>query len=96
MQVCSDALTVIDERPVTLAGNRVVPRLTLDSRLADLIGHPVAGPAFLAGMAEQAPDALDTLKAIGYLPVRTLTEFSPDAFPVSALTALIHHANQTH
>ena len=96
VQVCSDALTVIDERPVTLAGNRVVPRLTLDSRLADLIGHPVAGPAFLAGMAEQAPDALDTLKAIGYLPVRTLTEFSPDAFPVSALTALIHHANQTH
>lgn len=93
VQLCADALTVVDERTIALTGNRPTPRLTLDSRLADWLDHPLAGPALQGWAGVADPGGAHSLRAVEYLPMRSLIEWGGDAFPADALTALMGQAN---
>lgn len=97
VQVCSDASTVLVEGRVALAGDAIVRELTLESTVGDWFGHPVVGPALMAGLtasmtpdqAEQAAQNPEGLKMVESMPMQQFLVFTNGAIPVEALEQLI-------
>lgn len=97
VQVCFDASTVLAEERVALAGDALVRELTMESTVGDWFGHPVVGPALMAGLtasmtseqAEQAEQNPDGLKMVESMPMQQFLVFTNGAIPVEALEQLI-------
>ncbi|BAJ74952.1 beta-glucosidase-related glycosidase [Microbacterium testaceum StLB037] len=97
VQVCSDASTVLVEERVALAGDALVCELTMESTVGDWFGHPVVGPALMAGLtasmtpeqAEQAEQNPDGLKMVESMPMQQFLVFTNGAIPIEALEQLI-------
>jgi beta-glucosidase len=94
LQVCRSATEVDDERTVTLAGDDVVPELTLQSSVAEWFAHPVAGPQLLEGFLASMPEgAAEThegmLQMIGSMPMRRFAADFGAAIPVTELERLV-------
>jgi beta-glucosidase len=97
IQICADASTVLSERTITLSGDAVVRELTMDSTVADWLGHSVVGPIIIAGMtesmtpeqAQMAAENPDGLKMVESMPMRQFLVFTNGAFPQEALDQLM-------
>jgi beta-glucosidase len=100
VQIGADAMEVVAEAPVTLAGDDIVPVLTLDSSVAEWFGHPVTGPDVLrlfhegmpAGVAEAGGDASLLMTMVGSMPMRRFLADMGDFIPVDELERLIEVA----
>ena len=97
VQVCADASTVLAEQALALAGDEIVRELTMDSTVGDWFGHPVVGPALMAGMAagmtpeqaEQSEKSADDLRMVESMPMRQFLVFVNGAIPPEALDQLM-------
>ncbi len=97
VQVCSDASTVMVEELVALTGDALVRELTMESTVGDWFGHPVVGPALMAGLtasmtpeqAAQAEQNPEGLKMVESMPMQQFLVFTNGAIPVEALEQLI-------
>ena len=97
VQIGRSAADVVAEETLTLAGDDVVPELTLSSSVAEWFGHPVVGAqvleGFLATMPEEAGEMHDgMLQMIGSMPMgRFATDFG-SAIPPAELERLMAEA----
>ncbi|MEL5991612.1 glycoside hydrolase family 3 C-terminal domain-containing protein [Microbacterium phosphatis] len=97
VQVCADASTVLAEQALALTGDEIVRELTMDSTVGDWFGHPVVGPALMAGMAagmtpeqaEQSEKSADDLRMVESMPMRQFLVFVNGAIPPEALDQLM-------
>ena len=97
VQVCADASTVLAEQTVTLVGDSLVRELTMESTVGDWFGHPVVGPALMAGLASamtpeqalQAEQNPDGLKMVESMPMQQFLVFTNGAIPVEVLEQLL-------
>jgi beta-glucosidase len=94
VQIGASAAVVLDERTVTLAGDEVVPELTMNSSVAEWFEHPVAGPPLLAGFLASMPDGAaemhdGMLQMIGSMPMRRFTADFGSAIPAAELDRLM-------
>ncbi len=97
VQVGASAADVLDERTVTLAGDDLVPELTMQSSVAEWFEHPVAGPQLLAGFLAAMPDGAaemheGMLQMIGSMPMRRFTADFGSAIPTAELERLMADA----
>nr|WP_218860998.1 glycoside hydrolase family 3 C-terminal domain-containing protein [Petropleomorpha daqingensis] len=91
VQIGADSLDVVAEAAVVLAGDGVVPELTMQSSVVEWFGHPVVGAEcvqlFLAGMPADLRDAdadeqAGMLQMIGSMPMhRFVTDFGASIPP---------------
>ncbi|MBM7805149.1 beta-glucosidase [Geodermatophilus bullaregiensis] len=93
-QVCADAAEVLAEETVTLAGDTVVPELTLGSSVAEWFGHPVVGTPLLEGFLASMPDGAaevheGMLQMIGSMPMRRFAADFGAAIPPAELDRLV-------
>jgi beta-glucosidase len=94
VQIGASAADVLDERTVTLAGDDLVPELTMDSSVAEWFEHPVAGRPLLAGFLAAMPDGAaemheGMLQMIGSMPMRRFTADFGSAIDASELDRLM-------
>ena len=94
VQIGASAADVLDERTVTLAGDDVVPELTMESSVAEWFEHPVAGrpllDGFLATMPAGAAEMHEgMLQMIGSMPMRRFTADFGSAIDASELDRLM-------
>jgi beta-glucosidase len=94
VQVCRSATDIVAEQTVTLAGDDVVPELTLHSSVAEWFAHPVAGPPLLQGFLATMPDGAaemheGMLQMIGSMPMRRFAADFGAAIPAEQLDRLI-------
>jgi beta-glucosidase len=94
VQVGASAADVIDGRTVTLAGDDLVPELTMQSSVAEWFAHPVAGPQLLAEFLAAMPDGAaevhgGMLQMIGSMPMRRFTADFGAAIPAAELERLM-------
>jgi beta-glucosidase len=97
VQIGRSAADVVAVETVALAGDDVVPALTLDSSVADWFGHPVVGSellgAFLAGMPEGAGEMhAGMLQMVGSMPMRRFATDFGAAIPAAELDRLMSAA----
>jgi beta-glucosidase len=100
VQIGASALDVVAEAPLTLAGDDIVPVLTLDSSVQEWFGHPVTGPAMLelfvagmpAGVAEAGGDASLLMTMVRSMPMRRFLADMGNFLPVDELGRLIEVA----
>ena len=97
VQVGRSAADVVAEARVTLAGDDVVPELTLGSSVAEWFGHPVVGAQLLAGFLATLPEGAvemhaGMLQMVGSMPMgRFATDFG-SAIPAAELERLMAEA----
>jgi beta-glucosidase len=94
VQVGASAADVLDERTVTLAGDDLVPELTMQSSVAEWFEHPVVGPQLLAGFLAAMPDGAaemheGMLQMIGSMPMRRFAADFGAAVPAAELARLM-------
>ncbi|CCH87635.1 Thermostable beta-glucosidase B [Modestobacter italicus] len=94
VQIGASAADVLDQRTVTLAGDDLVPELTLQSSVAEWFAHPVAGPQLLAGFVAAMPDGAaemheGMLQMIGSMPMRRFAADFGSAVPAAELDRLM-------
>jgi len=94
VQVGASAADIVAEQPVTLAGDRIVPELTLDNSVEDWFAHPVAGAPLLEGFLASMPDGAAEMHAgmlsmIGSMPMRRFAADFGSAIPAEELDRLI-------
>jgi beta-glucosidase len=97
VQVGMSCTDIVAERPVTLAGDEIVPELTMESSVAEWFEHPVAGPQLLAGLLATMPDGAAEMHAgmlqmIGSMPMRRFAADFGAAIPATELDRLIEAA----
>jgi beta-glucosidase len=100
VQIGASALDVVAEAALTLAGDDVVPALTLDSSVEEWFGHPVTGPdvlrLFLAGMpigvAEAGGEDSLLMTMVGSMPMRRFLADMGTFIPGDELDRLIEVA----
>ncbi|PWW24997.1 beta-glucosidase [Geodermatophilus normandii] len=94
VQVGASAAEVLAEETVTLAGDTVVPELTLGSSVAEWFEHPVVGPQLLEGFLASMPDGAAEMHAgmlqmIGSMPMRRFAADFGSAIPPAELDRLV-------
>ncbi|MEX5719952.1 glycoside hydrolase family 3 C-terminal domain-containing protein [Geodermatophilus maliterrae] len=94
VQVGASAAEVVAEAAVTLAGDTVVPELTLGSSVAEWFGHPVVGAQLLEGFLASMPDGAaevhaGMLEMIGSMPMRRFAADFGAAVPPAELDRLV-------
>jgi beta-glucosidase len=94
VQIGRSAADVVAEATVTLAGDDVIPELTLHSSVAEWFEHPVAGPQLLEGFLATMPEGAaemhaEMLQMIGSMPMRRFAADFGAAIPSSELERLI-------
>ncbi|RZU32056.1 glycoside hydrolase family 3 C-terminal domain-containing protein [Blastococcus saxobsidens] len=94
VQIGRSAADVVAEATLALAGDDVVPELTLASSVAEWFGHPVVGAELLAGflatMPEGAAEMHDgMLHMIGSMPMGRFAADFGSAIPVAELERLM-------
>ena len=94
VQVGASAADVLDQRTVTLAGDDLVPELTMQSSVAEWFAHPVAGPQLLEGFLAAMPDGAaemheGMLQMIGSMPMRRFAADFGSAIPTAELDRLM-------
>ncbi|SFP79390.1 beta-glucosidase [Geodermatophilus dictyosporus] len=96
VQVCADAETVLLEQTVALAGDDLVPVLTMDSSVAEWFTHPAAGPALAEALTASLPadaaspgDQAMVLQMIGSMPMRRFATDFGAALPADLLDRLV-------
>ena len=98
VQIGDSAADVVAEAAVTLAGDAVVPELTLGSSVAEWFEHPVAGPQLLAGFLATMPEGAaemheGMLQMIGSMPMRRFAADFGSAIPTAELERLMTAAH---
>jgi beta-glucosidase len=97
VQIGRSAADVVAEATVTLAGDDVVPELTLGSSVAEWFEHPVVGAQLLEGFLAAMPEGAAEMHAgmlhmIGSMPMgRFATDFG-SAIPAAELDRLMAEA----
>ena len=94
VQIGRSCTDIVAERTVTLAGDVVVPELTLGSSVAEWFAHPVVGPQLLEGFLATMPDGAGEmhqgmLQMIGSMPMRRFAADFGAAIPAEELNRLI-------
>ncbi|MGY1857004.1 glycoside hydrolase family 3 C-terminal domain-containing protein [Modestobacter sp. SYSU DS0290] len=94
VQIGRSATDIVAEATVTLAGDEIVPELTLQSSVAEWFEHPVAGPQLLEGFLATMPEgAAEThagmLQMIGSMPMRRFVADFGAAIPGEELERLM-------
>jgi beta-glucosidase len=94
VQIGRSASDVVAEAGVTLAGDDVVPELTLESSVEEWFAHPMVGAqllkGFLAALPEDAAEMHDSLlQMIGSMPMRRFAADFGAAIPAGELDRLI-------
>jgi beta-glucosidase len=94
VQIGRSASDVVAEADVTLAGDDIVPELTLQSSVAEWFAHPVVGARLLEGFLASLPgDAAELneslLQMIGSMPMRRFAADFGAAIPAGELDRLI-------
>ncbi|WP_222195119.1 glycoside hydrolase family 3 C-terminal domain-containing protein [Modestobacter italicus] len=94
VQVGRSATDVVAEATVTLAGDEIVPELTLQSSVAEWFEHPVAGPQLLEGFLATMPEGAGEMHAgmlqmIGSMPMRRFAADFGAAIPAAELERLM-------
>ncbi|GAA4736340.1 glycoside hydrolase family 3 C-terminal domain-containing protein [Modestobacter marinus] len=94
VQVGRSAADVVAEASLTLAGDEIVPELTLQSSVAEWFEHPVAGPQLLEGFLATMPEGAAEMHAgmlqmIGSMPMRRFAADFGAAIPTDELERLM-------
>jgi beta-glucosidase len=94
VQVGRSCADIVVEQTVTLAGDQVVPELTLESSVEEWFAHPVAGGPLLAGFLASMPDGAAEMHAgmlsmIGSMPMRRFAADFGSAIPAAELERLL-------
>ena len=94
VQIGRSASVVVAEAGVTLAGDDVVPELTLHSSVAEWFAHPVVGAELLQGFLAALPEDASAnhgslLQMIGSMPMRRFAADFGAAIPAGELDRLI-------
>jgi beta-glucosidase len=97
IQIGDSAADIVAEQTVTLAGDDLVPELTLESSVAEWFEHPVAGAPLLAGFLASMPDGAGEMHAgmlqmIGSMPMRRFVADFGAAIPAADLERLMADA----
>ncbi|MGY1643519.1 glycoside hydrolase family 3 C-terminal domain-containing protein [Geodermatophilus sp. SYSU D00703] len=100
VQVGTSALDVVAEAGVTLAGDDLVPVLTLDSALGEWVAHPVVGAALVEGFDSWLPDlrppsteaGLGMLRMVSSMPMRRFVADMGASIPAGELDRLLDRA----
>jgi beta-glucosidase len=100
VQVGDSALDVVAEAALTLAGDDLVPVLTLDSALGEWVAHPVVGAALVEGFAAWLPDlpppsteaGLGMLRMVSSMPMRRFAADLGSSIPAGELDRLLERA----
>jgi beta-glucosidase len=97
VQIGRSSADIEAEATLTLAGDDVVPHLTLSSSVAEWFGHPVVGGELLDGFLATLPDGAGEMHAgmlqmIGSMPMRRFTADFGSALPAAELERLMARA----
>jgi beta-glucosidase len=97
VQVGRSSADVVAERTVTLAGDEIVPELTLQSSVAEWFAHPVAGAPLLEGFLASMPSGAAAmhegmLQMVGSMPMRRFAADFGSAIPMAELERLMAEA----
>jgi beta-glucosidase len=100
VQIGASAVDVVASATVTLAGDELLPALTMDSSVAEWLGHPVVGPALVEGFAVWLPDlpppsteaGLGMLRMVGSMPMRRFVADLGASVPAGELDRLVARA----
>jgi beta-glucosidase len=91
---------VLASATVTLAGDELLPALTLDSSVEEWLGHPVVGAELVEGFAVWLPDlpppsteaGLGMLRMVGSMPMRRFVADLGASVPAGELDRLVARA----
>jgi beta-glucosidase len=95
VQIGASALDVVAEAALTLAGDEIIPELTLDSSVAQWFGHPVVGADVLRVFREAQPAGIATgndsllLTMVGSMPMRRFLADMGAGIPADELDRLV-------
>ncbi|MFE6610663.1 glycoside hydrolase family 3 C-terminal domain-containing protein [Amycolatopsis sp. NPDC057786] len=95
VQIGRSAADVVAEAPVTLAGDVIIPVLSIDSTVEEWFGHPIVGPELgemLAGQGDRAESSADWMRMVASMPMRQFTKlmaYRGVSLPTDALPRLI-------
>ncbi|MFI9456338.1 glycoside hydrolase family 3 C-terminal domain-containing protein [Amycolatopsis sp. NPDC052450] len=95
VQIGRSAAQIVAEAPLTLAGDVIIPVLSIDSTVAEWFGHPIVGPKLgelLAGQSNRAESGVDWMRMVASMPMRQftkLTAYRGVELPTDALPRLI-------
>ncbi|UMP03370.1 glycoside hydrolase family 3 C-terminal domain-containing protein [Amycolatopsis sp. EV170708-02-1] len=95
VQIGQSAAHIVAEAPITLAGDVIVPVLSIDSAVEEWFGHPIVGPELgklLAGQGDRAESSADWMRMVASMPMRQFTKlmaYRGVSLPTDALPRLI-------
>ncbi|WP_410581986.1 glycoside hydrolase family 3 C-terminal domain-containing protein [Amycolatopsis sp. lyj-108] len=95
VQIGRSAAHIVAEAPITLAGDVIVPVLSIDSTVEEWFGHPIVGPKLgelLAGQSNRAESSADWMRMVASMPMRQFTKlmaYRGVELPTDALPRLI-------
>jgi beta-glucosidase len=100
IQVGQNASDIVAEHIVTLPGDQLVPKLTLDSPFEEWLAHPSLREPVLelivsglaqgqSGVSSALLDDPDVLKMVGSMPIRQLAMFPGVELPLEKLSSLL-------
>jgi beta-glucosidase len=94
VQIGRSSTDIVAGQPVTLAGDAVVPELTLQSSVAEWFAHPVAGPPLIEGLLATMPEGAaerqqGMLQMIESMPMRRFAAGFGAAIPLAELERLV-------
>ncbi|OLZ49914.1 glycoside hydrolase family 3 C-terminal domain-containing protein [Amycolatopsis keratiniphila] len=95
VQVGQSVARIVAEAPVRLAGDVIIPALSIDSTVQEWFGHPIVGPELgrlLAGQGDRTESSADWLRMVASMPMRQFTKlmvYRGVSLPTDALPRLI-------
>ncbi|WP_340681901.1 glycoside hydrolase family 3 C-terminal domain-containing protein [Amycolatopsis coloradensis] len=95
VQIGRSAAHIVAEALVTLAGDVIIPVLSIDSTVEEWFGHPIVGPELgelLAGQSDRAESSADWMRMVASMPMRQFTKlmaYRGVSLPTDALPRLI-------
>ncbi|RSN26186.1 glycosyl hydrolase [Amycolatopsis sp. WAC 01416] len=95
VQIGLSAAHVVAEAPITLAGDVIIPVLSIDSTVEEWFGHPIVGPELgelLAGQSNRVESSVDWMRMVASMPMRQFTKlmaYRGVDLPTDALPRLI-------
>ena len=100
VQIGRSAAHIVTEAPLTLAGDVIIPVLSIDSTVEEWFGHPIVGPelgellagSLTDGQSEQARNSADWMRMVASMPMRQFTKlmaYRGVRLPADALPRLI-------
>ncbi|RSM51852.1 glycosyl hydrolase [Amycolatopsis sp. WAC 01376] len=95
VQIGRSAAHIVAEAPITLAGDVIIPVLSIDSTVEEWFGHPIVGPKLgelLAGQSNRVESSVDWMRMVASMPMRQFTKlmaYRGVELPTDALPRLI-------